>query len=202
MTLELLFLNFELIGLITVVLIVLLIILSFVGFFIWYWYYSRINYELNQSTVLICGANTYDKKSNLGMELAVQAAMERGATTLILIDCLPIQLENKLENLKNKVKILTYVCDVSNFDEVERVYSLITNKGEIKHVDFIFNCAGIVSGKTFDQLTPEVFKKTLHVNVLGNYNVLYCFSKLIKNDGVIVGVSSFMGLMGLFVCFF
>lgn len=187
----------ELIGLITIVLLAVIGVICIVGLFGWNWYYSRLNHSLTRGTVLISGANCYEGRNNLGMELAVQA-LERGATTLILLDCVPITLSKDLVgNGVDKAKIILHTCDVSNASEVEKVYYAI--KDEVKQIDFIFNCAGIVSGKSFQHLTPATFQKTMEVNVLGNYHVIYYFTKLMNHGGVVVGVSSFMGLMGLFV---
>jgi len=118
---------------------------------------GRLNW--GEQIVLITGGS-----SGIGSLLANTLAIRH--VTVIVLDVIPIETEN--------YNITFYKCDVSNWEEVERVAEQI--KEEIGHPTIIVNNAGVVQdGKLITQLTNEDVNQTLSVNVIGQFNVLRAF---------------------------
>lgn len=89
-----------------------------------------------------------------------------------------------------------YAMDQSNRDEVATVFKRILN--DFGHIDTLINVAGIISAKSFDELTPAEWDRTLAVNLTGPFNTVHAIWEHFKQNGGgrIVNVSSVAGKIG------
>lgn len=62
------------------------------------------------------------------------------------------------------------------------------------HVDILVNNAGVGTAVPATQETPEQFRNVIDVNLMGAYWMAQSFAKAAKNGGVIVNISSVLGL--------
>jgi len=104
---------------------------------------------------------------------------------------------NKLiETLKEqyKVNVLSFKCDVSKEDEVDKMISYIENS--LGGVDILINNAAIDLSNMWHEKNIEDFKKTLDVNLLGAYIVSRRVYKYMLNKkwGRIINISSTNGM--------
>lgn len=95
-------------------------------------------------------------------------------------------------------RIWTYVIDVTDTSAVQALCKQIQKDVAPAHVSVLVNNAGIVVGKDILALTPEEIHRTFEVNVLAHFTMVQGFLKSMidRSDGVIVTVSSVMGLLG------
>ena len=96
----------------------------------------------------------------------------------------------------SQVMLHTMVCDVSNEEECKRfIHSTVDTFGTI---DILINNAGISMRSLFDDLDTDVIRRLMDINFMGS---VYCTKAalpyIIKEKGVIVGVSSTAGYRGL-----
>lgn len=89
-----------------------------------------------------------------------------------------------------------YAMDQSNRDEVATVFKRILN--DFGRIDTLINVAGIISAKSFDELTPAEWDRTLAVNLTGPFNTVHAIWEHFKQNGGgrIVNVSSVAGKIG------
>ena len=92
------------------------------------------------------------------------------------------------------VSILTYQCDVSKEDEVDKMVTYIESK--LGSVDILINNAAVDLSNVWNKKTIEDFKRTLDVNVIGAYNVARRVKKgmLDRKRGRIINISSTNGI--------
>lgn len=97
-----------------------------------------------------------------------------------------------VQNIIDKSKILTFVCDIRNREQVDQA----VNQAEstFKEIHYLFNNAGYqgMFEKTHNY-SNEDFKRVFEINVFGSFNVLQsCARSMIKNkvEGSIVNVAS------------
>lgn len=62
------------------------------------------------------------------------------------------------------------------------------------HVDILVNNAGVGTAVPATQETPEQFRNVIDVNLMGAYWMAQAFARAAKNGGVIVNISSVLGL--------
>lgn len=106
---------------------------------------------------------------------------------------------DKLYNLQmqyTNVMMHTVVADVSIEDDCRKfIQSTIDTFGEI---DILINNAGISMRALFEDADTEVFRKVMDVNFFGSvYCTKFALPSLIKQQGVVVGISSIAGYRGL-----
>ena len=116
----------------------------------------------------------------------------------VVINYLTSESEAKIlkETLTSKygVNVLTFACDVSKEDEVDKMISFIEEK--LGGVDILINNAAIDLSNMWHEKNAEQFRKTLDVNVVGAYNVARRVYKhmIDKKWGRIVNISSTNGI--------
>ena len=106
---------------------------------------------------------------------------------------------DKLYNLQmqyTNVMLHTVVTDVSKEEDCRKfIESTIDTFG---HIDVLINNAGISMRALFEDASTEVFRKVMDVNFFGSvYCTKYALPSLIRQQGVIVGISSIAGYRGL-----
>lgn len=86
------------------------------------------------------------------------------------------------------------VADVASVDAaVQRAW------GAMGHVDYVIHAAGIVTPAPLGELTPELWKQHIDINLTGTYNVLRAFALRMKvrGEGSIVSIASDLSFKGL-----
>jgi|AntRauTorckE6833_2_1112554.scaffolds.fasta_scaffold10337_2 short-subunit dehydrogenase len=145
--------------------------------------------DFKNKIVLITGG-----ASGIGL-LMGEKILRKGAEKLIIWDVNKEALESVTSRLSGQgFQVVPFVVDVSDPESVLKS----ANKVLKKHgsIDFLFNNAGIVSGKTFDQQTLESITKTMGVNSLGLMYVARTFlpAMLEQKNGYIINIASAAGL--------
>lgn len=134
--------------------------------------------------------------SGIGRLMSILLA-NKGAN-IIILDINQINLNSVVTEIKNMGSQCSgYICDVGNFDEVEKVKSEIFNK--YGFVEILINNAGIITGKFFVDISPEEIERTLRVNTLAGIWTTKVFlpDMIEKNTGHLVNIASAAGMIGV-----
>lgn len=93
-------------------------------------------------------------------------------------------------------KVRTYHADQGNREEVDKVFAQVVK--DFTNVDALVNVAGVISAKSFDELPPEEWDRTIKINLTGPYNTVHAIWSHFKANGGgrIVNVSSVAGKIG------
>ncbi len=87
------------------------------------------------------------------------------------------------KELKPKVNVKVIKCDISNEEEVKKMFE------DIDHLDYLINNAAIANDKDPLEKTAEEFNKIIHTNLTGTFLVTkYALEKM--DSGSIVNISS------------
>lgn len=132
--------------------------------------------------------------SGIGL-LMGQKALDRGAEKLIIWDINEDALLKAASMLSDQgYSVSTYVVDVSDHEHVLKTAEKVLE--EHGRVDILFNNAGIVAGKNFEEHSMESIKKTMDVNSLGMMYVARAFLPGMKQQGGghIINIASAAGL--------
>lgn len=138
--------------------------------------------ELKDKKALITGGS-----EGLGLFLA-KVLIERGCQVNILA-----RRADKLKAARdsiNSVSLKSFVCDVSNYDQVEKTVA------EVGSIDILINNAGIWLEGLLAGVDPQAIKKVIDVNLTGMIYVTRAAlpGMLKRNEGFILNVSSTSGL--------
>lgn len=89
-----------------------------------------------------------------------------------------------------------YHVDQGNRDEVNNSFQQII--ADFGKIDVLINVAGIISANPFDELSPEEWDRTIHINLTGPFNTVHAIWEHFKENGGgrIVNVSSVAGKIG------
>ncbi|MEQ9091988.1 MAG: SDR family oxidoreductase [Balneola sp.] len=140
-------------------------------------------------TILITGA-----ASGIGFIMG-RIALERGAKHLIMWDINSESLSASADELRSKgYSVSTNLVDVRNKEQVSEASEKVID--EHSSVDILFNNAGIVVGKSFEDHSYEDIENTLAVNSLGMMYVARAFlpAMIKKGFGRIINIASAAGL--------
>lgn len=86
--------------------------------------------------------------------------------------------------------------DIANAEEVSSIMTSIAE--ERSRIDVLVNSAGIWQPSRIEDTTPDLFRRTLEVNVLGMFNAIHAVLPFMRTaGGAIVNVTSLAGLVGL-----
>lgn len=141
-------------------------------------------------TILIIGA-----ASGIGRRFAERVSSETDVT-LILWDLNADALNKTAEKLRKHCSVDKAIIDITDFDRVELEAERLIKQGLTP--DIILNCAGIVTGKLFQEHRYYEIDKTLRVNVTGSMFVVRAFLKemIERGSGHIVNMASASGYIG------
>lgn len=144
---------------------------------------------LTGKNVLVTGASR-----GIGKTIALELAGSGAA--IIGVDVLEEQLnETRKEFIDQGYQYTPYVCDVGDYDKVEELFNQV--KKDFETVDILVNNAGITRDNLIMRMKKEDWDSVIHVNLTGVFNLCKIFSRmLMKNSGVIVNISSVIGVMG------
>ncbi|MDO5381092.1 MAG: SDR family NAD(P)-dependent oxidoreductase [Eubacteriales bacterium] len=142
-------------------------------------------------TILITGASR-----GIGKAIALELAKE---DINIVINCAH-DMDNltmlRDELLSKGACCEMYKADVSNFDEVYRMFDFTLQK--FGKIDVLINNAGIASIGLFQHTTPEMWNNILGCNLNSVYNCChFAVNDMLKrHEGKIINISSVWGLYG------
>ena len=149
------------------------------------------NYNLKNKTAVVTGAG-----KGLGRACAIALA-EAGANLVIISRTQKDlnEVSKKIKKLKSKCK--TYVCDITNYDEIKKI---INNQAKI---DILINNAGNNIPEHFTKVKTRNMEYLVKINTIATFNLAQlCALKMIKSKnrkkigGSIVNMSSQMGHVG------
>lgn len=148
--------------------------------------------KVRGARILVTGA-----ASGLGALMATELAI-RGAAEIILWDR---DLEG-MQRLAGRLELLRtnaqfHQVDLTDPDEVTAAGE--RTLAESGGIDICINSAGVVTGRSFDQLTEEQIQMTFEVNALALYRTTRVVlpGMLARDRGVIVTIASAAGLTGV-----
>lgn len=130
-----------------------------------------------------------------GIGLETVSRLVEGSHTLISISRSREKVKRALlekPHLTDKVEFMN--GDISNLEDLERIYNEIEKKHGVLHG--LVNNGAILSKGSLETISPEVWQKTLDVNLTGPYLTTKIMLPLLKkaNGASIVNISSVAGL--------
>lgn len=147
--------------------------------------------NLNGQVVLITGGG-----SGIGRLMALNFAKE--GSRLVLWDINKQGAEKVAKEIKQAGGTAwAHVCDVSDKEDVYKAAKKV--KKDVGKIDILVNNAGVVTGKPFLDCTDDQLKKTMDVNVLGQFWTVKAFlpGMISANHGHIVTIASSAGWVGV-----
>ena len=148
-------------------------------------------YNLKNKTALVTGAGK-------GLGRACAIALSEGGSNLIIISRTKKDLSEVSKIIKkNKSKCKTYVCDLTNYREIEKIIN------EQPRIDILVNNAGNNIPEHFTKVKTKHMEHLVNINTIAAFNVAQlCALKMIKLKnrkkvgGSIINMSSQMGHVG------
>ncbi|XP_070573473.1 epidermal retinol dehydrogenase 2-like [Ptychodera flava] len=141
--------------------------------------------------VLVTGAAGW-----LGRRLALEFA-RRGAV-LVLWDINEDGNEETASEIREVgAEAFTYVCDCSKRMDIYKVATQV--KKEVGNISILINNAGTVAGKKFLEMSDDMLKDSINVNMMAHIWTTKAFlpAMLEKNHGHIVNVTSSAGYVAI-----
>ncbi len=145
--------------------------------------------SFNNKIVLITGG-----ARGIGF-LMGQKALQRGVKHLIIWDADTGQAEQAVKELSESgYSVSSQIVDVSDWQQVEKAAAEVLST--YKTVDVLFNNAGIVVGKQFENHSMEDIQNTMNVNSLGFMYMARAFLPAMNKNGFghIINITSAAGL--------
>ena len=149
-------------------------------------------------TVFITGGST-------GIGLAVAKALAKEGSDVVIFARTLSTLEQAVAEIKQDAscvsmteqRIIFYSVDFTNHTDVKTIFEKAVI--EIGIPDILINCVGIAQPDYFENITPEIFDKTVKTNLYSTWNSVYAIVPHMKQKGgYIVNTSSIAGFLGVF----
>ena len=148
-------------------------------------------YNLKNKTAVVTGAG-----KGLGRACAIALA-EAGANLVIISRTQKDlnEVSKKIKKLKSKCK--SYVCDITNYNEIKKIIS------KQSKIDILVNNAGNNIPEHFTKVKTKNMEYLVKINTIATFNLAQlCALKMIKSKsrkkigGAIINMSSQMGHVG------
>ena len=142
---------------------------------------------MNENKIALVTGGT----SGIGKEI-VKELLDKGCN---VITCYHINEEAAKETEKelNNEKLLIVKCDVSNENEVIKMFDLIKEK--YRKLDYLVNNAGTFIDNYIKDFNMDDFKRVLDINLLGKVMCTKYAYPIMSNGGSIVNISSHLGVV-------
>ncbi|ETI57266.1 hypothetical protein F442_00399 [Phytophthora nicotianae P10297] len=155
-------------------------------------------FSLEGKVVVVTGA-----ASGIGRRLTQKVFKETTDVVLALLDidtealkALQTELLHSQDAEEGSKRVIIYECNVADHRSVEATIARVVDNVAPKHIGVLINNAGIVMGKSLEDLTPEQIQKTFAVNTLAHFwtvrNALPSMKK--ASEAMLVTLSSVMGM--------
>ncbi len=149
------------------------------------------NYNLKNKTAVVTGAGK-------GLGRACAIALAEAGANLVIVSRTKKDLDEVSKKIKKlKTKCNSYVCDITNYDEVKKIINK-QNK-----IDILVNNAGNNIPEHFTKVKTENMEYLVKINTIATFNLAQlCALKMIKTKnrkkigGAIINMSSQMGHVG------
>lgn len=141
--------------------------------------------------VLITGAS-----SGIGRETALKYAKNEHPVIIICKNNRSALMDLEREILEMGGRVLSYVKDVSQFNEVSEMFRELETQNMIP--DILINNAGISYVGLLQDMSPEEWRRVIDTNLTSAFNCSKCAIPymLKKHSGRIVNISSMWGNVG------
>jgi len=149
------------------------------------------NYNLKNKTSVVTGAGK-------GLGRACAIALAEAGSNLVIVSRTKKDLDEVSKKIKKlKVKCRSYVCDITNYNEIKEI---INKQAKI---DILINNAGNNIPEHFTKVKTKDMEYLVKINTVATFNLAQlCALKMIKSKnrkkigGAIVNMSSQMGHVG------
>lgn len=133
-----------------------------------------------------------------GLGFAMAQLFGRQGARVALIDCAEEKLERTVAELcAEGIDAEIYTADVSQAEAVEQAFAAISHRfGGVIHV--LVNNAGVAEFAGVEETEPELWHRTLAVNVTGTYLCARAALPAMRREGgSIVNMASIAGMIGI-----
>lgn len=162
-------------------------------------FFSRKKRDLKGKHVLITGGS-----SGIGLSTAHDVARRGASVTLVARNVANLQkaqedVESTISSISSGGKVQFFSADLGSNAEV--VTSVVKDaEASLGPIYMLVNCAGFSRAQKFEDLSPQVVKAMMDVNVLGSFFITQEVVRSMKQqeEGIIVFTSSQGGLLGLY----
>ena len=150
-----------------------------------------MQYYFNQKVAVVTGASR-------GIGNAIATELASLGCNLALISTKRSVIEEVGRELKSRydIEVLPMQVDVKDFDSVNAAIGKVID--EWGRIDFLINNAGITRDSLLIRMTPENWDEVIDTNLKGCFNSAkaVCKSMMKNREGVIVNITSVVGMMG------
>ena len=125
-----------------------------------------------------------------------QAFAKEGAKVMIVGRNQPLADQIRDEIVKDGGKAQSFVCDVTNLQNVQEIVDKILDKE--KSIDILVNNAGVTKDNLLLRMSESDWDQVLNVNLKGVFNCTKVVSRamLKARQGRIINISSIIGITG------
>ncbi len=146
-------------------------------------------------TVFVTGGST-------GIGLAIAKALAKEGSHVTIFARTISKLESAVHEIKKEAadtsqKINFYNVDTSDNNSVQTIFENAIYENGVP--DILINCVGIAQPDYFENITFDIFDKTIKTNLYSTWNSVYTIVPYMKEKGgIIVNTSSIAGFLGVF----
>ena len=148
-------------------------------------------FDLTGKVALVTGATH-------GLGMAMATGLANAGAKIVINDIVPERLENaKKEYAANGIQVSTFVCDVTNEQQVKEM--LVKIETEVGAVDILINNAGIIKRIPIIDMEVSDFELVIKVDLIAPFIVSkYVAKRMIerKSGGKIINMCSMMSELG------
>ena len=146
--------------------------------------------RFQNKVVLVTGSTR-----GIGKAIAKSFAKE-GATAIIMGRNQELADQIRDEIIKDGFKAESFVCDVTNAENVQEIVNKILDKQ--KSIDILVNNAGMTKDNLLLRMSESDWDQVINVNLKGVFNCTKVVSKVMlkARSGRIINIASIIGILG------